>query len=122
MKDTAVSIRQDGKRVWREKCPSDPEVLAEIIRKRAPEVKRVVFETSPLSVWYFHALIAAGLPAVCIDARHAKAALDMALNKTDADGLAQLAEIGFYGKVRVKEYDSMLTPRWLPHGTRCSKW
>lgn len=112
LKDTAVSIRQDGKRVWRGKCPSDPKVLAEIIRKRAPEVKRVVFETGPLSVWYFHALIAEGLPVVCIDARHAKAALDMAPNKTDAndaDGLAQLAEIGFYREVRVKEYDSMLT-------------
>jgi transposase len=39
------------------------------------------------------------LPAICIDARHAKAALDMAANKTDAndaDGLAHLAEVGFY--------------------------
>lgn len=26
-----------------------------------------------------------GLPAICIDARHAKAALDMAANKTDAN-------------------------------------
>jgi hypothetical protein len=36
------------------------------------------------------------LPAICIDARHAKAALDMAANKTDAndaDGLAQLAAV-----------------------------
>jgi hypothetical protein len=45
------------------------------------------------------------LPAICIDARHAKAALDMAANKTDAndaDGLAQLAEVGFFRAVRVK--------------------
>lgn len=65
----------------------------------------------PLSVWFFHALRAAGLPAICIDARHAKAALDMAPNKTDAndaDGLANLAEIGFYREVRVKDFDSML--------------
>lgn len=26
-----------------------------------------------------------GLPAICVDARHAKAALDMAANRTDAD-------------------------------------
>ena len=53
-----------------------------------------------------------GLPAICIDARHAKAALDMAANKTDAndaDGLAQLAEVGFFRAVRVKGFDSMLT-------------
>ena len=55
-------------------------------------------------MWFYHALTAEGLPAICIDARHAKAALDMAANKTDAndaDGLAHLAEVGFYREVRV---------------------
>jgi len=112
LKETAISIRRDGKRTWRGKCPSDPRLLAEVIRKRAPAAERVVFETGPLSVWFYHALSAEGLPAICIDARHAKAALDMAPNKTDAndaDGLAHLAEVGFYREVRVKQYDSMLT-------------
>ena len=84
LKDTSISVRQGGKRVWRGKCASDPKLLAEVIRKRAPNAKRVVFETGPLSVWFYHALTAEGLPAICIDARHAKAALDMAANKTDA--------------------------------------
>ncbi len=112
LKDTAVSVRRDGKRVWRGKCRSDPKALAVLIRKHAPAVERVVFETGPLSVWYYHELSAKGLPAICIDARHAKAALDMAANKTDAndaDGLAHLAEVGFYRVVRVKGFDSMLT-------------
>ncbi|WFU51287.1 IS110 family transposase [Sinorhizobium terangae] len=111
LKETAISVRRDGKRIWRGKCPSDPRLLAEVLRKRAPTAKRVVFETGPLSVWFYHALHAEGLPAICIDARHAKAALDMAPNKTDAndaDGLAHLAEVGFYREVRVKGYDSML--------------
>ena len=111
MKETAISIRQDGKRIWRGKCASDPQLLAAVIRKRAPHVQRVVFETGPLSVWFYHAFVAEGLPAICIDARHAKAALDMAANKTDAndaDGLAHLAEVGFYREVRVKGFDSML--------------
>jgi transposase len=111
MKETAVSIRRDGKRIWRGKCASDPKLLAALIRKRAPNALRVVFETGPLSVWFYHALTAEGLPAICIDARHAKAALDMAANKTDAndaDGLAHLAEVGFYKAVRVKGFDSML--------------
>ena len=112
LKETAVSVRQDGKRIWRGKCPSDPKLLAAVIRKRAPEAIRIVFETGPLSIWFFHALREEGLPAICIDARHAKAALDMASNKTDAndaDGLAQLAEVGFYREVRVKHFDSMLS-------------
>ena len=111
MKETAVSIRRDGQRVWRGKCVSDPAIIAQLVRKRARLVDRIVFETGPLSVWFYHALHAEGLPAVCIDARHAKSALDMAPNKTDAndaDGLAHLAEIGFFREVRVKSFDSML--------------
>src|SRR5690606_1186416 len=84
MKETAISIRQDGQRIWRGKCPSDPQLLAAVIRKRAPQARRVVFETGPLSVWFYHALTAEGLPAICIGARHAKAALEMTANKTDA--------------------------------------
>ncbi|PSO10473.1 IS110 family transposase, partial [Sphingobium sp. AEW4] len=41
LKDTSVSVRQDGKRIWRGKCASDPKLLAEVIRKRAPNAKRV---------------------------------------------------------------------------------
>ena len=121
LKETAVSVRRDGKRIWRGKCPSDPSLLAAVIRKRAPDAKRVVFETGPLSVWFYHALSAEGLPVICIDARHAKAALDMAPNKTDAndaDGLAQLAEVGFFREVRVKGYDSMLARTLVAVRTR----
>lgn len=121
MKETAVSIRREGRRVWRGKCASDPNIVAELIRKKAPAAKRVVFETGPLSVWFYHALRAKGVPAICIDARHAKAALDMAANKTDAndaDGLAHLAEVGFFREVRVKGFDSMLTRTLVAARTR----
>lgn len=120
-KETAISIRREGKRIWRGKCLSDPKTIAEIIRKHAPFVERVVFETGPLSVWFYHALKEEGLPAICIDARHAKAALDMAANKTDAndaDGLAHLAEVGFFREVRIKGFDSMLTRTLVAARTR----
>jgi len=71
LKETAISIRQNGMRLWRGKCLSDPAAIAAIIRQRAPGVQRVVFETGPLSTWFFHALTAEGIPAICIDARHA---------------------------------------------------
>jgi transposase len=114
LKDTAISVRRNGKRVWRGKCASDPQLLAAVIRERAPQAKRVVFETGPLSVWFYHELTAQGVPAICIDARHAKAALDMA-----ADGLAHLAEVGFYKEVRVKNYDSMLARTLVGVGQNC---
>src|ERR1700712_4177881 len=121
MKETAVSIRRNGKRIWRGKCASDPASIGHLLRKHAPSAKRVIFETGPLSVWFYHALCAQGFPAICIDARHAKAALDMAANKTDAndaDGLAHLAEVGFYREVRVKGFDSMLTRTLVAARTR----
>ncbi|MER9222967.1 hypothetical protein NKI48_29545 [Mesorhizobium sp. M0644] len=47
-----------------------------------------------------------GLPVVCLDASHAKAALLVQLNKiddNDADGLAQIIRSGWYKEVAVKE-------------------
>ena len=92
LKDTAVSIQENRKRIWRGKCPSDPKAPSQIIRKHAPHAKPVVFETGPLSTWFYHALTAEGIPAICIEARHAQKVLNETLNKTDAndaDGLAQ---------------------------------
>ncbi len=71
MKETALSIRRGGQRVWRGKCVSDLQRIARIIRKHGPSAARIVFETGPLSVWFYHALRAEALPAICIDARHA---------------------------------------------------
>jgi transposase len=70
----------------------------------------VVFETGPRAPWFHRELTADGRPAVGIDAKHAKAALDTAPNKTDAndaDGLALLAEAGFFREVRVKSWEAM---------------
>jgi transposase len=111
LKTLSSQFARRGRRIWRGICPSDLKLVAEVIRKHAPEATRVVFETGPLSIWYYHELTAAGLPAICIDARQAKKGLDMTRNKTDAnnaDGLAHLAEAAFYKEVRVKGYDSML--------------
>lgn len=50
---------------------------------------------------------ALGLNLVCLDARHARAALKMQLNKTDAndaEGLAQIMRTGWYRSVHVKSY------------------
>ena len=110
LKQTWISVRQNRKRIWRGKCLSHPRAVAEAIRQHAPNAVLVVFETGSLSTWFHHELTAAGLPAVCIDARHAKAALDTAPNKTDAtdaDGLSLLAEAGFFREVRVKSWAAM---------------
>ena len=46
---------------------------------------------------------------ICIDARHAKAALKMQINKNDrndAAGIARIMQTGWYREVRVKDHDS----------------
>ena len=49
------------------------------------------------------------MPVACLDARHAKAALKLQLNKTDANdalGLAQIVRTGWYREVAVKGMDA----------------
>lgn len=101
----------DGKTLWQGKCASTPEAIAAAIRARAPDVVRVGLESGPLSAWHWHELRKLGLPVVCLDARHAKAALSLQLNKSDrndARGLAQIVRTGWYREVAVKSWDSQL--------------
>src|SRR3712207_1998477 len=76
-----------------------------------PGVVRIGPESGPLSAWHWHELRKAGLPVVCLDARHAKAALALRINKSDRDdarGLAQIVRTGWYREVAVKGVDSHL--------------
>jgi transposase len=100
-----------GKTFWQGKCASTPEAIAATIRARAAGVVRVGLESGPLSAWHWHELRKLGLPVVCLDARHAKAALSLQLNKSDrndARGLAQIVRTGWYREVAVKSMDSQL--------------
>src|SRR3712207_1408400 len=78
-------VDEDGKALWQGKCASTPEMLVAVMRARAPQAARIGLESGPLSLWHWHALRQAGLPVVCLDARHAKAALSLQLNKSDAN-------------------------------------
>ena len=102
-------IGSDGKVVWQGTCPSTPEEISRAVKAKAPKAIRIGLESGPLSTWHWHALKAEGLPVICLDARHAKAALNMQMNKTDkndAHGLAQIVKAGWYREVGVKSLDS----------------
>jgi len=111
--ETSVCVVDEGgKVVWQGKCLSSPEAMAAIVQRRAPQAARIAIETGPMSAWHYRSLVALGLPVVCIDARHAKAALAMQLNKTDANdavGLAQIVRTGWYREVAVKSERSHRT-------------
>lgn len=107
MEETSVCvIDSTSATIWEGKVRSDPTSIERIVRKWAPCAERVGLETGTTSTWLWHELRTAGLPVICIDARHAEAALSMRLNKTDrndAAGLAQLMRMGWYREVKVKQ-------------------
>jgi transposase len=113
-KETAIHVLDEhGKLVWKGKRPSEPEALAAALRRHAPELVRVGLETGRLTPWLFHALKGLGVPVVCLDARHARAATALQRNKTDArdaETLAQLVRTGWFREARVKS--------WAAHAVR----
>ena len=100
---------------------SDPEAIAVFIRSmRRMSSDRA--ETGATSTWLWTELNRLGLPVICIDARHAKAALKMQINKSDrndAVGIARIMQCGWYKEVRVKGLDSHAVKAcWQPRAAR----
>ena len=62
LKETSISVRQNRKRIWRGKCLPDPQLVAEMIRKHAPDAVLAVFETGPLATWFHRKLTARRSP------------------------------------------------------------
>ena len=117
LKQTAICIVDRTGKVQREGiASSDPEAIATFIKSYAPNVVRIGLETGPTATWLWTELRKQGLPVICIDARHAKAALKMQINKSDrndAVGIARIMQCGWYKEVRVKELDSHATKALL---------
>jgi transposase len=68
-------------------------------------MERIGLEACSLAAWLHEGLTAAGLPAVCLETRRAKAAMGAMPNKTDrndARGIAQIVRTGWYRAVHVK--------------------
>ena len=106
LKETSMCVVDGGGRIVCEGTViSEPAAIAEFVKAKASRAKRIGLETDPTTTWLWHELRALGLPVICIDARHAKAALSMQINKSDrndAVGLARIMQCGWYKKVQVK--------------------
>ena len=87
------------------KVVSHPEDLLAVLCDPAWRLERVGLEAGPLSQWLFSGLAEAGVPAICIETRHAKAFLKAQVNKSDrndARGIAQMMRVGLFRPVHVK--------------------
>ena len=94
-----------GRIVREARTASEPEALVAFFRASGMEMERVGLEACSLTAWLHAALTEAGIPAICIEARQAKAAMGAMPNKTDrndARGIAQIMRTGWYRAVHVK--------------------
>jgi transposase len=117
-------VNEVGKIVRETRVSSEPAAIVPILTAPHVSCHRVGLEAGPLSQWLFNALAAAGLPVICVETRHMKAALAAQVNKTDrndARGIAQMMRVGLFRPVHVKtqisqEKRTLLAARKLLQG------
>jgi transposase len=122
LEETAICIVDDTGRIVREaRAASEPDALVAFFRASGLTMERIGLEACSLAAWLHQGLSEQGLPAVCIEARQAKAAMGAMPNKTDrndARGIAQITRTGWYRAVHVKHpscrsWRALLTARRL---------
>ena len=106
LEETSICIVDDAGCIVREaRAVSEPEALVGFFEECGMKMERVGLEACSLTGWLHAGLTGAGLRAICIEARQAKAAMGAMPNKTDrndARGIAQIMRTGWYRMVHVK--------------------
>ena len=106
LEETAVCVVDEAGRIVKEtRVPSEPEALVGFFQVLGLTVERIGLEACSLAAWLHEGLVTAGLPAVCIETRQAKAAMSAMPNKTDrndARAIAQIIGTGWFRAVHVK--------------------
>ena len=106
LEETAVCVIDEKGQVVKEaRVASEPEALVGFFRKLGLAMERIGLEACSLTAWLHDGLVGAGLPAVCLETRQAKAAMGSMPVKTDrndARGLAQIVRTGWFRQVHVK--------------------
>jgi transposase len=84
IKGTSVCIVDKAGKVIREvKVATEPVAIFAVLTEEALAIERIGLEAGPLSQWLYSALAEAGLPVICVETRHMKAALSAQINKSD---------------------------------------
>jgi transposase len=106
LEETAICVVDEAGRMIKEaRAASEPDALHAVLASFNLVFERVGLEACSLAAWLHGELTSAGWPAVCIETRHAKAAMGAMPNKTDrndARALAQIMRTGWFKAVHVK--------------------
>jgi transposase len=110
MEETSICVLdQDGKVVLETAVATDPDAIFKALKNHIRRLRRVGHEAGSLSPWLQVELKQRGLPAICLEAWHARAALSAMRNKTDkadARGIAHIVRTGWFREVHVKSEES----------------
>ena len=110
MEETAVCVIDgSGAVVAEAKVASDPAAIAGYLAPWRGSLAKVGLEAGGLSPWLHAGLVAAGLPAVCIETRRMKAYAKASAVKTDrrdAKLIALAVRAGLYRAVHVKSAEA----------------
>jgi transposase len=103
---TAVCVVDgDGSVLMQASVATEPEAIAAVLAPFARTLRRAGHEAGSLSPWLQPGLKALGVPAICLETRHVRAAMSAQRNKTDvadALGLAHLTRTGWFRQEHVK--------------------
>jgi transposase len=106
LEETAICIVDAQGRIVKElRRASEPGALVAALQGVQVPLERIGLEACSLTAWLCEGLRQAGLPALCIETRQAKAVMKTMPNKTDrndARALAQIMRTGWYREVHVK--------------------
>lgn len=106
VKETAICVvNGDGEVLLRVTVETEPTAIRDALRPFMRGLHRVGHEAGALSPWLQPQLLALGLPVVCLETVHVRAALHAQRNKTDAAdalGIAHLMRTGWYKSAHIK--------------------
>lgn len=106
LEETTICVVDETGRIVNEtRAASEPDALVVALHGIGLTFERVGLEACSLTAWLHEELTKEGLPAICIETRHANAAMKTMPNKTDrndARALAQIMRTGWFRQVHVK--------------------
>lgn len=104
--ETAVCVvNEDGKIVHETMVATEPKDIFQYLSSKNIAYDRIGIESSNLSIWLYKELQNYNYPVICIETRHAKAAMaaqNVKTDKNDARGIAQMMRTGWYKPVHIK--------------------
>lgn len=106
MDETAICVVDDkGKVVLQTTVVTDPDAIKLALKPYLGRLRRVGHEAGSWSPWLHPELEKLGLPVICLETQHVRAALKAQRNKTDktdALGLAHLMRTGWFRQAHIK--------------------